>query len=223
MKSRTEFLDAYQWTNSIAMHELLRTMQFQTVDHLQVIYRYRHDPSICVVNEEKSFYDRNRSIFYIHRSWTEQRKYYSDIFHSFARLFVPNHQTTCLRLLGNFLNLLYNEEETNMTSFAKYQQFDLEFNDIDDVRWHLPVMATHSAPVATSVLFGERSTRMFSFSRHYVLFVDETKVRTLLANVADRQEQYQAYQQKKRQEMQTQLPKLGEMPNTTSKRIVFVQ
>ena len=138
MKSRAELSEAYQWTRSTVMHSVLKRMQFQTVDRLQVIYRCRDDLSIHVTHDEKTSYDADRGIFYIHRSWSEQSKHYRDIFHAFARLFLPNPQQQLIRLLGNFLHLLHNEEETNLESFAKYQQFDLELNDADDVPWTIP-------------------------------------------------------------------------------------
>lgn len=138
MKSRAELSDAYQWARSIVMHSVLKRMQFQTVDRLQVIYRCREDLSIVVTHDEKTSYDADQGIFYIHRSWSEQSKHYRDIFHAFARLFLPNPQQQLIRLLGNFLHLLHNEEETNLESFAKYQQFDLELNDADDVPWEIP-------------------------------------------------------------------------------------
>ncbi|CAF4691683.1 unnamed protein product, partial [Rotaria sp. Silwood2] len=121
MKSRTEFFDAYQWTKSINMSSLLMNIQFNIVDYLQLIYRFKSDSSICIIREEKSYYDKNHMIFYIHYEWTKQLKYYRDIFHSFARIFIPYHNDDLIRSLGNFMNLLYKEEENNLEMFAKYQ------------------------------------------------------------------------------------------------------
>jgi hypothetical protein len=35
------------------------------------------------------------------------------------------------------MTLLYNEEENNLEIFAKYQQFDLELKDRDDIPWQI--------------------------------------------------------------------------------------
>ncbi|MCC7159824.1 MAG: hypothetical protein IT281_09820 [Ignavibacteria bacterium] len=138
MKSRPEFSDAYQWTKSIDMSSQLINIQFNIVDHLQLIYRFNSDSSICMIREEKVYYDKNQMIFYIDHEWTEQSKYYRDIFHAFARIFLPYHNDELVRSLGNFMNLLHNEEENNLETFAKYQNFDLEFNDSDDIPWQIP-------------------------------------------------------------------------------------
>jgi len=137
MKSRSEFVDAYQWTKTINMSSILLNIQFQIVDYLQLIYRLKSDLSICIIQEEKSYYDKNQMIFYIHREWIEQSKHYRDIFHSFARIFIPNYNHQLIRLLANFINLLYNEEENNLEIFAKYQHFDLEFKDLNDSPWQI--------------------------------------------------------------------------------------
>ena len=169
MKSRSELVEAYQWTVSIAMHSVLKRMQFQTVDRLQVIYCYRDDRSICVTHDEKTSYDADRGIFYIHRSWSEQSKHYRDIFHAFARVFLPNPQQHLVRLLGNFLHLLHNEEEANLESFAKYQQFDLELNDVEETPWEIPSAFEPGQSDATSVgkesLNGRRSSENIVCSR----------------------------------------------------------
>jgi hypothetical protein len=137
MQSRPEFSDTYQWTKSINLSFILLHLQFTIVDHLQLIYRFQSDPSICINQNEKSYYDQHQMIFYIHRDWIEQSKYYRDIFHSFARIFIPDHNHELIRLLGNFMTLLYNEEENNLEIFAKYQQFDLELKDTDDIPWQI--------------------------------------------------------------------------------------
>ncbi|CAF0749457.1 unnamed protein product [Rotaria sordida] len=178
MKSRSEFFDAYQWTKSINMSSLLMNIQFKIVDYLQLIYRFKFDSSICIIQEEKSYYDKNHKIFYIHHEWTQQLKYYRNIFHSFARIFLPYHNDDLIRSLGNFMNLLYNEEENNLETFAKYQNFDLNFKDSDDIPWQI-----------------------LSISKHIEPNIDENKVRMLLENVAQNQEQYRAYKQKRRQEL----------------------
>src|SRR5256885_1956538 len=77
------------------------------------------------------------NIFYIHRNWIEQSKYYRNIFHSFAKIFIPNHNNELICLLGNFMNLLYNEEDNDLEIFAKYQHFDLEFKDSNDIPWQI--------------------------------------------------------------------------------------
>ena len=142
MKSRPEFSHAYQWTQSINMPSTLLSIQFNIVDYLQLIYRVKSNPSICIIQEEKSYYDKNQMTFYIHREWIEHSKYYRDIFHSFARIFIPHHNNELTRSLANFMNLLYNEEENNLEIFAKYQQFDLELKDSDDIPWQIPSTST---------------------------------------------------------------------------------
>jgi hypothetical protein len=137
MKSRPEFFHAYQWTKSINMSSILLNLQFNIVDYLQLIYRYKSDLSICIIEEDKCYYDKNQMIFYIHRDWIEQSKYYRNIFHSFARIFIPDYNNELILLLANFINLLYNEEENNLEIFAKYQHFDLEFKDLDDIPWQI--------------------------------------------------------------------------------------
>ncbi|CAF1197482.1 unnamed protein product [Adineta steineri] len=189
MKSRSEFSQAYQWTKSINMSSVLLNIQFNIVDYLQLIYRMKSNSSICIIQEEKSYYNENQMIFYVHREWIEYSKYYRDIFHSFARIFIPNHNNELTRSLGNFMNLLYNEEENNLEIFAKYQQFDLEFKDSDDIPWEIPSTSTQI--------------------KCYEPKIDENKVRTLLENVAQNQEQYNAYKQKKRQEFQKNLTEIS--------------
>ncbi|CAF4743875.1 unnamed protein product, partial [Rotaria sp. Silwood2] len=196
MKSRTEFFDAYQWTKSINMSSLLMNIQFNIVDYLQLIYRFKSDSSICIIREEKSYYDKNHMIFYIHYEWTKQLKYYRDIFHSFARIFIPYHNDDLIRSLGNFMNLLYNEEENNLDIFAKYQNFDLDFKDSDDIPWHMP---------STSKQI-----------KHIEPKIDENKVRMLLENVAQNQEQYNVYKQKKRQELKKHLSETSTIANNLS-------
>jgi hypothetical protein len=142
MKSRPEFSHAYQWTKSINMSTILLNIQFNIVDYLQLIYRVKSDPLICIIQEEKSYYDKNQMSFYIHREWIEYSKSYRDIFHSFARIFIPHHNNELTRSLANFMNLLYNEEENNLEIFAKYQHFDLEFKDSDDIPWQIPSTST---------------------------------------------------------------------------------
>ena len=137
MKSRSEFAEAYQWTKSIDLPSKLLHLQFHIIDDLQLIYRLKSDPSICLIDKQMSYYDPNEMNFYVHREWIEQSKYYRDIFHSFARLFIPNQNKELIRLLGNFLSLLYNEEETNLESFAKYQHFDLELKDAEEIPWQM--------------------------------------------------------------------------------------
>jgi hypothetical protein len=143
MKSRPEFVDAYQWTKTVNMSSILCNIQFNIVDYLQLIYRFKSDSSICIIQEEKSYYDKDQMIFYIHRQWIEQSKYYRDIFHSFARMFIPNHNKELTRSLANFMSLLYNEEDNNLEIFAKYQHFDLEFNDSDDIPWQISSTSKH--------------------------------------------------------------------------------
>ena len=63
MKSRPEFSDAYQWTKSINMPSILLHIQFNIVEYLQLIYRFKSDPSVCIIQEEKSYYDQNQRIF----------------------------------------------------------------------------------------------------------------------------------------------------------------
>ena len=137
MKSRPEFVDAYQWTKSLDLPSLLLQLQFQLIDDLQLIYRLQSDPSISVMKREKSYYDSQEKIFYFPRQWIEQSKHYQDIFHSFARLFIPNHNSQLIRLLGNFLSLLYYEDENNLENFARHQQFDLEFKDSEEIPWKI--------------------------------------------------------------------------------------
>lgn len=138
MKSRSEFFETYQWTKSIHMSSLLLNLQFNIIDHLQLIYRYQPDSSVYIIEEEKFYYDKNENIIYIDREWIEQSKYYHDIFHLFARIFIPNdNNNELIRLLTNFMSLLYNEDENNLERFARYQQFDLEFNDLDDIPWRI--------------------------------------------------------------------------------------
>ncbi|CAF3427065.1 unnamed protein product [Rotaria sp. Silwood1] len=185
MKSRTEFFDAYQWTKSINMSSLLMNIQFIIVDYLQLIYRFKSDSSICIIQEEKFYYDKNSIIFYIHHEWTKQSKYYRNIFHSFARIFIPYHNDDLICSLGNFMNLLYNEEENNLEIFAKYQHFNLDFKDLNDIPWHIPSTSKQIKSIEPNI--------------------DENKVRMLLENVAQNQEQYNAYKQKKRQELKQHL------------------
>ncbi|CAF1202196.1 unnamed protein product [Adineta steineri] len=189
MKSRSEFSQAYQWTKSINLSSVLLNIQFNIVDYLQLIYRMKSNSSICIIQEEKSYYNENQMIFYVYREWIEYSKYYRDIFHSFARIFIPNHNNELTRSLGNFMNLLYNEEENNLEIFAKYQQFDLEFKDSDDIPWQISSTSTQI--------------------KCYEPKIDEDKVRTLLENVAQNQEQYNAYKQKKRQEFQKNLTEIS--------------
>lgn len=135
MKSRPEFTDAYQRAKSIDLPSILLQLQFQLIDDLQLIYRLKFDSSISVMKREKSYYDSKGNIFYFPREWIEQSKHHQDIFHSFARLFIPNHNHQLIRLLGNFLTLLYHEEENNLDNFARYQQFDLELKDMEEIPW----------------------------------------------------------------------------------------
>lgn len=151
MKSRSEFFDAYQWTKSVNMSTLLMNMQFITVDHLQLIYRYKSDSSICIIREEKTYYDKTQMMFYIHHEWIEHSKYYRDIFHSFAQIFIPYHNDELIRSLGNFMNLLYNEEENNLEIFAKYQHFDLELKDSDDIPWQIASTSKEIKPVESKI------------------------------------------------------------------------
>jgi hypothetical protein len=162
MKSRPEFSDAYQWTKSINMSSILGNIQFNIVDYLQLIYRFKSDSSICIIQEEKSSYDKNQMIFYVHRQWVEQSKHYRDIFHSFARLFIPNYNKELTRSLANFMNLLFNEEENNLEIFAKYQQFDLEFKDLDDIPWQLS-SATSKPIKSFEPMIGKRFIREKNF------------------------------------------------------------
>ncbi|CAF5031143.1 unnamed protein product, partial [Rotaria sp. Silwood1] len=185
MKFRTEFFNAYQWTKSINMSSLLMNIQFIIVDYLQLIYRFKSDSSICIIQEEKFYYDKNSIIFYIHHEWTKQSKYYRNIFHSFARIFIPYHNDDLICSLGNFMNLLYNEEENNLEIFAKYQHFNLDFKDLNDIPWHIPSTSKQIKSIEPNI--------------------DENKVRMLLENVAQNQEQYNAYKQKKRQELKQHL------------------
>jgi hypothetical protein len=201
MKSRSEFVDAYQWTKTINMSSILLNIQFQIVDYLQLIYRLKSDLSICIIQEEKSYYDKNQMIFYIHQEWIEQSKHYRDIFHSFARIFIPNYNHQLIRLLANFINLLYNEEENNLEIFAKYQQFDLEFKDLNDSPWQISSTLKPIQYVQPKI--GKKKN--FFFSEKKIIYLDENKVRTLLENVAQNQEQYNTYKQKKRQEFQKHL------------------
>ncbi|UJR23006.1 hypothetical protein I4U23_026032 [Adineta vaga] len=182
MKSRPEFLDAYQWTKSIQLSIILQNLQFIIVDYLQLIYRMKSDPTICIVQEEKSYFNKTQMIFYIHQEWTEHSKYYPDIFHSFARIFIPDYNNELIRSLGNFMCLLHNEDENNLEIFAKYQHFDLHLHDTDDIPWHISSISTEI--------------------KSYEPKIDENKVRTLLENVAQNQEQYNAYKRKKREELQ---------------------
>ena len=40
------------------------------------------------------------------------------------------------------MTLLFNEEENNLEVFAKYQHFDLEFNEEeDDIPWKIPTLS----------------------------------------------------------------------------------
>jgi hypothetical protein len=137
MKSRREFFDAYQWTKSIDMSSILHNLQFIIVDYLQLIYRLKSDSSLYIIENEKSYYDKNQIIFYLHREWLEQSKHKQDIFHSFARIFIPDYNNELICLLANFMSLLYNEDENNLEIFAKYQNFDLEFKDLDDIPWKI--------------------------------------------------------------------------------------
>ncbi|CAF4422946.1 unnamed protein product, partial [Adineta steineri] len=57
MKSRSEFSQAYQWTKSINMSSTLLNIQFNIVDYLQLIYRMKSNSSICIIQEEKSYYN----------------------------------------------------------------------------------------------------------------------------------------------------------------------
>ncbi|CAF3301762.1 unnamed protein product, partial [Rotaria sp. Silwood2] len=82
-------------------------------------------------------------------------------------------------------NLLYNEEENNLEIFVKYQKFDLEFKDSDDILWQM---------LSTSKQI-----------KHIQPNIDENKVRMLHENVAQNQEQYKAYKQKKREELKKNL------------------
>ncbi|CAM4781327.1 unnamed protein product [Rotaria magnacalcarata] len=196
MKSRPEFSDAYQWTKLIDMSSQLINIQFNIVDHLQLVYRFNSDSSICMIREEKVYYDKNQMTFYIDHEWTEKSKYYRDIFHAFARIFLPYHNDELVRSLGNFMNLLYNEEENNLETFAKYQNFDLELNDSDDIPWRIPSNSKqiqHSEPK-----------------------IDEQKVRMLLENVAQSQEHYTTYIQKKRQELKKKLSETATITNNQS-------
>ena len=83
MKSRPEFSDAYQWTKSIKIcPQFFSNIQFYIVDYLQLIYRLKSDSSICIIQEEKCYYDRNQmNILYPSTMDVEQSKYYRDIFH----------------------------------------------------------------------------------------------------------------------------------------------
>lgn len=151
MKSRSEFSDAYQWTKSIDMPSKLMNIRFIIVDYLQLIYRFKIDSFICISREEKAYYDKDQMIFYIHHEWIEQSKYYRDIFHAFASLFLPYHNDELIRSLGNFMNLLYNEEENNLEKFAKYQNFDLELKDLDDTQWQMPSTSKHIKPIEANI------------------------------------------------------------------------
>jgi hypothetical protein len=147
MKSRPEFFDVYQRAKSIDLASILLQLQFLIIDDLQLIYRFKSDPSICIIQNEKSFYDEQQRIFYIHREWIEQSKYYRDIFHAFARIFISDYNNELIRLLGNFLSLLYNEEENDLVNFARYQQFDLQLNGPEDIPWQI---SSTSKPIQRS-------------------------------------------------------------------------
>ncbi|CAF2455196.1 unnamed protein product [Rotaria sp. Silwood2] len=95
---------------------------------------------------------------------------------------IPYHNDELIRLLDN---LLYNEEENNLEIFVKYQKFDLEFKDSDDILWQM---------LSTSKQI-----------KHIQPNIDENKVRMLHENVAQNQEQYKAYKQKKREELKKNL------------------
>ncbi|CAF1164398.1 unnamed protein product [Adineta ricciae] len=184
MKSRPEFAEAYQWTKSIQLSSVLENLRFGIIDNLQLTYRMKSDPSVCIVQQQKSYFDKSELIFYVHRQWTEHSKSYRDIFHSFAQIFLPSHNRELIRALGNFMCLLYNEDEDNLEMFAKYQHFDLYSDDIEDMPWQIS-----STP----------STQIKSIEPPKI---DENKVRTLLENVAQSQEQYHAFKRKKREEAQ---------------------
>ena len=135
MQSRSELAQAYQWTKSIRMHWILANVQCHVVDHLQLLYRYKRDPSIFRVQDQKCAFDQDRAIFYVHRQWAEQVKHHRDIFDGFARVFIPTHDEESVRLLSNFLSLLHNEQRDDLESFANYQQFSLTLNDANEIPW----------------------------------------------------------------------------------------
>ena len=171
LQSREEFSSIYQWTKSICLHSILPKIQFYGGDHLRVIYRYRTDPLICVTREENCSYDEDQHIFYIEQSWFNENKFHREIFKNIARVFIPiDQQEQFIPLIANFLSLLYNEDQNNLQTFAKYHQFDLQLKDPNDIPWELP-------------------SNIFSIP-------DQTKVQTLLATVAQKQE---FHQQRKRQ------------------------
>jgi hypothetical protein len=139
MASRPEFADAYQWTKSIDMRSVLANLRIYIVDHLQLVYRLKHDPSISVVAEERCYYDVNHRTLYVHQEWADQSKHRRDIFHHFARIFIPNVSSSDLdRSLGNFISLLHDEDNNNLETFAKYQHFDLQLREDDELPWQMP-------------------------------------------------------------------------------------
>ncbi|CAF5200835.1 unnamed protein product, partial [Rotaria magnacalcarata] len=74
--------------------------------------------------------------------------------------------------------------------------FDLELNDSDDIPWRIPSNSKqiqHSEPK-----------------------IDEQKVRMLLENVAQSQEHYTTYIQKKRQELKKKLSETATITNNQS-------
>ena len=154
MKSRSEFFDAYQWTKSINMSSILTNIRFAIVEYLQLIYRLKTNSSISITKDGKFYYDENQMIFYIHHEWIEQPKHYRDIFHSFARIFIPYYNKELIRLLGNFMSLLHNEEEDNLEIFAKHQQFDLELKDSSDIPWQISAASSKIKPIEPKI--GER-------------------------------------------------------------------
>lgn len=178
MKSRAEFSTIYAWTQSINFVSILEHLQIVIVDDLQLIYRLENNSSICFIENEKSFYNSTENRFYFHRHCLEQ-----DIYHSFARIFFPktSSHSKLTHQLGNFLHLLSNHDQTNLDEFARYQEFQLNFNDL---HWKLSSNQSSMPDIQSKI--------------------NENKVRFLLETIEHDKEQYQAYRQKKRDENRKQ-------------------
>ncbi|CAF0729244.1 unnamed protein product, partial [Didymodactylos carnosus] len=191
MSSRPEFHTAYEWTKTINLQEKLLNIKMYLVGRLDILYRFKHNSLITVLSSEKCcsiLTDENILEFYVQRDYNERLR---EICQYFSRIFVNqitnipkmnNMNTNLARNLANFMILLNEELKENMfnlESFAKYQHFELHLKQ-GLIPWSIPRKEIKFQTIQ------EQSQ------------VDEEKVRILLENVAQNQEQYQVFRKNQR-------------------------
>jgi len=163
LSSKPEFHELYNWTKTLNFNQLLENIRIFLVGRLEIIYRFKHDPLIWILKEEKfcSVLTTNESQshhlklnLYIRRDFPDRQR---EICQYFTKIFLNRITNSCdttnttlnlERTLANLIVLLNDElkDLNNIETFAKYKQFQLQLPN-DEKKWSMPMKEIPYQPI----------------------------------------------------------------------------